>query len=228
MSPLNGRFKFALFDLDNTLADRVAAVRHLAARLYDSDLLDRSAISIDDAIELFVEFDQDGHAPDKVRFFGQLAGAWDPMTRSPVELAEWYLAAPRDWYEPDPEIVGFLADITAAGTRLGIITNGSATQFENARLMGLATGAKCVLVSDVFGAAKPDPSIFLEALRELGGPVSGEVLFVGDNPEADIGGAQGVGMATAWIRRGCEWPPPLAPPDFVLESVLETRRLLAV
>ena len=92
-------------------------MRHLAARLYDSDLLDRSAISIDDAIELFVEFDQDGHAPDKVRFFGQLADAWGPMRRSPVELDERYLAAPRDWYEPDSEIVGFLAAITAAGTR---------------------------------------------------------------------------------------------------------------
>ena len=93
--------------------------------------------------------------------------------------------------------------------------------------MGLDTGGKCVLVSDVFGAAKPDASIFLEALRELGGPVSGEVLFVGDNPEADIGGAQGVGMATAWIRRGREWPASLSPPDFTLDSVLETRRLLA-
>ena len=228
MSLPSGRFNYALFDLDNTLADRVVAVRYLAARLYDSDALDKTAISVNEAIDSFVEFDQDGYSPDKVRFFGQVADAWGPMRRSPVELAEWYLAAPRDWYEPDSEIVGFLADITAAGTRWGTVTNGPATQFEKARLMGLDTGAKCVLVSDVFGAAKPDPSIFLEALRELGGPVSGEVLFVGDNPEADIGGAQGVGMATAWIRRGREWPASLSPPDFTLDSVLETRRLLAV
>ncbi len=221
-------FNYVLFDLDNTLADRVLAVRHLAAQLYESDLLDKAAISVDAAIEAFVEFDQDGYAPDKIRFFGQVADAWGPMRRSPEELDAWYLAAPRDWYEPDQEVVDFLAGITAAGVGWGIITNGRAPQIEKARLLGLDTGAKFILVSDVFGAAKPDASIFLEALRELGGPVSGEVLFVGDNPEADIGGAQGDGMATAWIRRGREWPASLTPPDFTLDSVLETRRLLAV
>ncbi len=77
-------------------------------------------------------------------------------------------------------------------------------------------------------AAKPDPSIFLEALRQLGNPTPGEVLFIGDNPEADIGGAQAVGMATAWIRRGRQWPASMAPPDFIVDSILETRRLLAL
>ncbi len=220
-------FNYALFDLDNTLADRVLAVRHLAARLYESDVLDKTAISVEVAIEAFVEFDQDGYSLDKVRFFGQVADAWGPMRRSPAELDEWYRAAPRDWYEPDPEVVDLLADITAAGIGWGIISNGREPQIEKVRLMGLDTGAKCILVSDVFGAAKPDPSIFLEALRRLGGPDPENVLFVGDNPEADIGGGQGVGMATAWIRRGRDWPASLPPPDFTLDSVLETRLLLA-
>jgi len=221
-------FNYVLFDLDNTLADRVAAVRHLAARLYESDMLDKTAISVEAAIEAFVEFDQDGYSPDKLLFFEQVADAWGPMKRSVAELDEWYRAAPRDWYEPDPEVVNFLAEITAAGIGWGIITNGRAPQIEKARLMGLDTGAQCLLVSDLFGAAKPDPSIFHEALRQLGGPDPGSVLFVGDNPEADIGGAQGVGMATAWIRRGRDWPDTLRPPDYTLESVLQTRSLLAV
>ena len=54
MIPPDDRFKYALFDLDNTLADRAAAVRHLAAQLYESDLLDKTAISVDEAIEAFV------------------------------------------------------------------------------------------------------------------------------------------------------------------------------
>ena len=228
MIPPDDRFKYALFDLDNTLADRAAAVRQLAAQLYESDLLDKAAISVDEAIEAFVELDQDGYAPDKILFFTQTADAWGPMRRSPEELDEWYRAAPRNWYEPDPEIVIFLAEITAAEVAWGIVTNGPASQIEKARLMGLDTGAKCILVSDVFGAEKPEPSIFLEALQQLGDPAPNEVLFIGDNPEADIGGGQGVGMATAWIRRGREWPASLAPPDFTLETVLETRQLLAL
>ena len=150
-------YKFALFDLDNTLADREAAVRHLAMQLYKSDLLDQSALSVEEAIDAFVMFDRDGHAQDKALFFSQVAGAWGPMRRSPAELDEWYRTAPRDWYEPDPAVVSFLADMTASDVAWGIITNGSATQLEKTRLMRLDTGAKCILISDVFGAEKPDP-----------------------------------------------------------------------
>ncbi len=228
MSPAATKFKYVLFDLDNTLADRALAVLHLAAQLYESDLVDKSAISVEHAIEAFVEFDQDGYSPDKTKFFRQVTDQWGTMRRSPEELDEWYRAAPRDWYEPDPEVVAFLADITSGGIGWGIITNGRAPQLAKARLMELDTGAACILVSDLFGAEKPDPSIFLEAQKLLGGPPAEEVLFVGDNAEADIGGGKGVGMATAWIRRGREWPEELEPPDYIFESVLETRQLLAM
>lgn len=173
-------------------------------------------------------FDQDGHASDKIAFFKQVAGAWGPMRRSPAELAEWYQTAPRDWYEPDAGVVELLADMTSADLVWGIVTNGPPTQLEKARLMQVDTGAKCIVISDVHGVAKPDPAIFLEALQLLGSPSPGEVLFAGDNPEADVGGARNVGMAAAWSSRGREWPDGLAPPDFTFKSVLETRGLLGI
>ena len=49
------RFRYVLFDLDNTLADRALAVRHLAESLYDSDLIDKGSISLEDATSAFVE-----------------------------------------------------------------------------------------------------------------------------------------------------------------------------
>lgn len=52
-----------------------------------------------------------------------------------------------------------------------------------------------------------------------------EVLFVGDNIEADIIGAAKAGMLTAWMRRRREWPVNDAGivPDFVIDHVAEIR-----
>lgn len=51
------------------------------------------------------------------------------------------------------------------------------------------------------GVAKPSPAIFAHACERLG--IAAEnVLHVGDDPHADIGGARAAGMRTAWINRG--------------------------
>jgi putative hydrolase of the HAD superfamily len=222
------QFKYALFDLDNTLVDRVEAVRQLGAQLYDSDLIDKSAITKQKAAELFTEFDKDGYQPDKLKFFTQVAAAWGDMKRSPIALTDWYQEAPRDWFEPDPQVVQLMASITSSDVLWGIISNGQPVQHEKIRLMHLDVGATCILVSATFGVSKPDPSIFNAALEALGNPPSNEVLFVGDNPEADIGGARNVGMKTAWLTRNRQWPTNLTPPDYTLDSILEVRPLLAL
>jgi FMN phosphatase YigB (HAD superfamily) len=47
-------------------------------------------------------------------------------------------------------------------------------------------------------------------------------LFVGDNPEADIAGAQHVGIHTALLARpGARWSMAGPAPDLRLESLLE-------
>ena len=53
-------------------------------------------------------------------------------------------------------------------------------------------------------------------------------MFVGDNPVADIDGAQRFGMMTAWIRRGRQYPSDLQPPDFTIDHVLEVRNIAGV
>jgi putative hydrolase of the HAD superfamily len=47
--------------------------------------------------------------------------------------------------------------------------------------------------------AKPHPGIFQHTLEGLGAPDPASVLHVGDNPQADIQGAAGAGMATALV-----------------------------
>jgi putative hydrolase of the HAD superfamily len=57
-----------------------------------------------------------------------------------------------------------------------------------------------VVISDEAGIRKPRPEIFRAVLDALG-TAPEETLHVGDNLSADIAGARGVGMRTAWVTR---------------------------
>lgn len=109
----------------------------------------------------------------------------------------------------------------------GIITNAPSIQQIKVEKLGLASRASCVLISEIYGAAKPHATIFLAAAVELGIPC-GSILFVGDSPDADIVGARGVQMRTAWLRRGRPWPAELVgqEPEFVLDSLEEVVALI--
>jgi len=74
--------------------------------------------------------------------------------------------------------------------------------------------------SSVIGFQKPDRRIFEAALERLGVPAA-RTLFVGNDPEADMAGAAGAGMRTAYVRRGL--PPPKADPpaDICIDALTE-------
>ncbi len=63
----------------------------------------------------------------------------------------------------------------------------------SARLHGLLRHFKAISYSDEVGYRKPDGEIFRRTLAELGFD-AGEAAHVGDNPIADVRGAQSVGM----------------------------------
>ena len=70
---------------------------------------------------------------------------------------------------------------------------------------GLAPYLDAVVISADVGRRKPVPAIFEAALEALGARPE-RTLFVGDDPDDDIGGAKAVGMRTAWVRPGSEAP----------------------
>lgn len=69
------------------------------------------------------------------------------------------------------------------------------------------------------GRLKPDPLIFRRTADALA--MSPErILHVGDDPDADIRGAQEAGFRSCWINRhGESWPPELPPPDLECSSL---------
>ena len=87
---------------------------------------------------------------------------------------------------------------------LGVITNASAPMsyrdLELDMLGVLHLFSPCRLAAADAGVIKPHPRIFEQALGMLGLQPD-EAVFVGDNREADIKGAQGVGMRAVWLAR---------------------------
>lgn len=68
------------------------------------------------------------------------------------------------------------------------------------KLLALAGfGAVPGVFSNELGVAKPHPRMFAAASDLLGIP-AGEVLHVGDNPDADVAGARAAGMTAALVQ----------------------------
>jgi len=97
-----------------------------------------------------------------------------------------------------PGALGLLSD-TAEWAFLGMITDGYRTiQRAKIERLGLSSYFDAIFVSEEVGASKPSPVIFRRALREAGVQPC-EAVMIGDNPNCDIRGALGVGMAAIQI-----------------------------
>ena len=72
---------------------------------------------------------------------------------------------------------------------------------------------------------KPHPSIFEASIARLGMDAC-DMLFVGDDIDRDVAGAQGVGMTAAWINRDGKKPGNGIVPDFDIHHLSELLQIL--
>lgn len=115
-----------------------------------------------------------------------------------------------------------LTGLRRQGTRLYLLSNAqSCFTIPELRRLGLLDGIfDGIYLSSDFGSKKPFPAFFNAALAQAG--LSGtEVLMVGNDPTADIHGADSVGMKSRYIH---SWQSP--PRGFTLpESCREIMSL---
>jgi HAD superfamily hydrolase (TIGR01509 family) len=113
-----------------------------------------------------------------------------------------------------PEANRTALDALRSRYRMAVLSNFDHGPAVEAALAGFGIRDRfdVVVVSADVGWRKPHPEIFRETLRRMGmGP--DQAVFVGDTPEADVLGAQGVGMDVIWINRGnASLPAAAAPP----------------
>ncbi len=101
--------------------------------------------------------------------------------------------------------------------RLFALSNGNA----DLERCGIAEFFDGHITARAAGAAKPDARIFEKLLTEAG-VAAHEVLHVGDDPLADVVGAQRAGMRSIWLNRDARaWPPQFEPPPRIVTTLAE-------
>jgi putative hydrolase of the HAD superfamily len=188
-----------LFDLDGTLHDRMAGIRAFAA-----DQFSRLGIDVrqlDHYVARFLALDANGRVwKDKV--YAQLVNEFQLKTDSVVDtlVTEYLTLYPRFAIEMK-EATFVLQALKACEVAVGIVTNGrSDLQQAVIRSLGFSALVKTIVISEEVGFRKPQREIFTIALEQLGTHAS-ETTFVGDDLDADIGGALMVGLYP--IAVGC-------------------------
>ena len=216
-----------VFDLDNTLLDRQTTFNRVASSFYEEYLCATTSVTRDDAVAMMVRWDGDGYA-NREEILTRWLGEWPEADLDMGTLTKWYRLAMERHVQPDTEVNGFLAYLNDRQVPWGIVTNGSRNQRPKCRAAGLDQLAPFIIVSEEAGYAKPDARIFRDALKATGLTSPEQIMFIGDNPLADIDGAKRFGMKAAWIRRGRQYPVDLQPPDHVFDFVTEARQFVDV
>lgn len=204
----------ALFDLDNTLVDRTSAFRRSAVLLAQAYGLDP-----DVAVPFVIEVDNNGCA---------VWADWFPLVKerfglapSIEELIDEHRTRYIGEYVVDAPTVEALGRLRAANWRIGIVTNGPASQEDKIYATGLDALVDGWAVSDLAGARKPDPQIFLAAAESCRADLD-DGWMVGDWPPADIAGAYLTGLRSIWLHRGLAWADVAFAPDAFAERIGES------
>ena len=213
-----------LFDLDNTLLDREAVFLRVAHQFYDKFLSADQSVTRAEAVAKMVEWDADGYV-SRERMLEKWLAEWPGAGFDMTSLFEWYQPEIQRQVRPDKNVNRFLAMLNSRNMPWGIVTNGRLSQHDKCRAAGLERLARFVIVSEEVGYRKPDPAIFTDAMHRAGLSVPEQVMFVGDNPQADIDGAKRFGMMAAWIRRGRQYPSGLLRPEHIIDHVLEVQKI---
>jgi putative hydrolase of the HAD superfamily len=195
-----------LFDLDGTLLDRDASIKHFVARQYDRLTPKLKQIPKSDYVSRFIELDCRGYVwKDKV--YQTIVYEFGLQTISWQELLDDYETQFIYSCISFPNLLETLDILTTQGYLLGIITNGLG-DFQRRTIQGLGIDKyfKTILISEVEGVRKPEAEIFLRALRNLG-VTPDESVFIGDHPDTDVVGAKRIGMKSFW-KRDLGWQKP--------------------
>jgi len=208
-----------LFDLDNTLFDLESAFEACVMDFVRTQLPDLTQAEALAVAQTALHRDPAGYG-SKGESFAELSRRLPAWKLGAEETKDHFRNLLLTHIRLGLLAEKLLSDLASAGLPFGIVTNGSDRQLRKVDRLDLTGRAECVLVSGILGAAKPDPRIFLAGAAQLGAEPA-RILFVGDNPLTDIGGAQSVGMRTCWIQRGQPWPQVdgLRPPDLTVESL---------
>lgn len=106
---------------------------------------------------------------------------------------------PGSWVVFD-DVVPALRSLKEAGTKLAVVSNWDSGLPALLAGLDLARWFDAIVVSHLEGVEKPDPELFLRAVRRLGGRPE-QALHVGDRVDLDGAGAAAAGIESVIVGR---------------------------
>ncbi len=191
--------KALFFDLDNTLLDRDESVKSFIDDQYERLRSHVGHILKEEYTTRFLELDQFGYVwKDKV--YKQLVEEYRIQGITWEELLQDYLSSFRNHCLSFNHLHAVLIELTNKGYKLGMISNGfSDFQRGNIRALKIEKYFHSIIISEDLGIKKPDLTIFLKGLEEVG-VAAEESFFVGDHPVNDIEAPKKLGFKTIWKK----------------------------
>jgi putative hydrolase of the HAD superfamily len=195
-----------LFDLDETLTDRMRSIFHYAEHFRGNFADHLAATAVSTIADAILRADVRGYRPREeiLHDFSQRL-PWRTVPHVSHLRRHWKTCFPLAIVARDG-LVETLSALHGQGIRLGIVTNGE-VQFQAPKITQLAIGhyLSTVVISETVQVQKPDPRIFAHALAEIGCRASA-TWFVGDDPVNDVLGAAAVGLRAIWLTGVRPWP----------------------
>jgi putative hydrolase of the HAD superfamily len=232
---LKKNIKAIVFDVDETLFDRVAAQKAVLELIVQQLPQVFSGCDPERVLAAFLESDQiytdlfnsgaasEGSRDHRSKLFLQLLGIDEKYT---AKITELYI---RDYPTVKAHVDGAIPVIRELSRKfkLGVVSNGfTDVQYRKLEAMGLRDLFACVVLSEEIGIRKPDPRIFQRAALLLHMQTQ-ECLYVGDSYANDVIGAKTAGMRACWLNRSAaKMPDEKIKPDFVITNFAELSVLL--
>lgn len=220
-------------DLDDTLSDELhhmrsayaAALRELPRPLSPARATATLAACMDIAIDLYRR-----NAWDEMSREARLDSALRRAGLEPGNLSTQIVQGYLKNYETGLKLFPGAVHLLEAASqhRTCLITNGNSDrQRQKLRLLGIEKRFDHILISEEFGASKPDAAIFRRALS-LTDVEADQAVMIGDNALADIAGAAGLGIRTIWVNvHGWDLPSEGVEPDHEVPDAGAAAELLA-
>ncbi len=200
--------KCLTFDLDDTLWDVSPVIKNMDLKLYQwlaenaPDFTQQFDIGNFAVLRAYVvaEFPQIAHSVTSIRLkcleIGLSRAGYSPQQALQLSKEAFAVAiVARQQVTYFPYVWQVLDQLKAQGYSMGAISNGNA----DIHKVGLSKHFDFQFNAHEAGVEKPDPGIF-KLMLEHQQLDPEQVIHIGDNPIADVLGAQQLGMATIWVN----------------------------
>ncbi len=196
------------FDIDNTLLDNDTAQASAANYIYNQTLELQNLFSEKEFPGIWNEITQkyvQQYTAGKLTFHQQRKERLNDIFKSDLNEKKFnlifndYLSAYKKNWQLYPDVIPVLERYK--DTPKGIISNGDKDQqrqkLENT---GIDHYFDIVVISDDIGISKPDPTLFLHAVK-LAQKEPSQCYYIGDQVDTDAKAAMDAGLTGVWLNR---------------------------